>query len=105
MFEFNYAFNQPIGNWDVASVKSMDNMFFGNTAFNQPIGNWNVASVESMQMLFALDSAFNQCLSSWAGKLRGNVDLSDIFVSSSCTNKMDPTTPFVGANHWCGCKV
>ena len=105
MFKLNHAFNQPIQDWDVASVELMEYMFTGNTAFNQPIGDWDVGSVISMKGMFESSQVFNQCLSSWAGKLTGNVDMSNIYSGSVCTLRTDPTIPFVGTNDWCGCEL
>ena len=53
-FTFNQAtlFNQPIGNWDVSSVTTMNSMFEQATSFNQPIGNWDVSSVAIMNSMF-----------------------------------------------------
>jgi surface protein len=59
------AFNQPIGNWDVSSVSSMNGMFFRNTAFNQPIGNWDVSNVLEMEGMFREATAFNQPIGNW----------------------------------------
>ena len=46
------AFNQNIGNWNVASVEDMYRMFYKAEDFNQAISNWNVASVENMNRMF-----------------------------------------------------
>ena len=80
MFYKAFAFNQPIGSWDVSSVARMVDMFL-ISAFNQPIGNWNVSSgfqflvsnqpigewdvssVKWMQAMFAEATAFNQDIS------------------------------------------
>jgi len=45
MFCDSFAFNQPIGDWNVSSVRFMWAMFDGATSFNQPIGNWNVSKI------------------------------------------------------------
>jgi hypothetical protein len=47
------VFNQPIGDWDVSSVTTMEVMFQNATPFNQPIGDWNVSSVATMENMFA----------------------------------------------------
>ena len=39
------AFNQPLNNWNVSSVKFMSGMFEDATSFNQPLNNWNVSNV------------------------------------------------------------
>lgn len=87
MFAENNSFNQPIGNWDVSNVVTMEGMFgatpfnqslefwdvskvvdmyamFANSSFNQPINNWNVKNVRNMRGLFAA-SEFNQPINNW----------------------------------------
>ncbi len=59
------AFDRPIGNWDVRSVKKMDGMFYGAQKFNQEIGSWDVSMVEDMSFMFYKTQAFNQDISSW----------------------------------------
>ncbi|MCB0577743.1 MAG: BspA family leucine-rich repeat surface protein, partial [Phaeodactylibacter sp.] len=66
-------FNQPIGDWNTASVASMGAMFQNATAFNQPIGNWNTANVTLMFGMFSGASAFNQSIGAWT--LNSNVTL------------------------------
>ncbi|MFN8887265.1 MAG: BspA family leucine-rich repeat surface protein, partial [Cyclobacteriaceae bacterium] len=65
MFGSAFAFNQPIGHWDVSNVTNMNNMFGSAYAFNQPIGNWNVSNVTDMSYMFYLTTAFNQPIGSW----------------------------------------
>jgi surface protein len=38
----NSDFNQPIGNWDVSKVQTMDEMFY-NSDFNQDISKWQIS--------------------------------------------------------------
>lgn len=57
------SFNQPIGDWDVSKVKNMRRMFDG-TPFNQPIGNWNVGNVTDMEKMFQ-NTRFNQAIGNW----------------------------------------
>jgi len=45
MFRQNNAFNQPLNNWDTASVTSMNNMFYQSSSFNQDISSWSIASL------------------------------------------------------------
>lgn len=90
MFNYNIAFNQPIGSWnvssvtdmsfmfigasdfnqfidtwDVSNVTNMGNIFEGATSFNQPIGSWNVSSVTNMTGMFGNATSFNQPIGSW----------------------------------------
>lgn len=60
-------FNQPIGNWDVSSVTTMENMLRGGEnlnnslnfgSFNQDLGNWDTSSVTSMRHLFSMQTGF-----------------------------------------------
>jgi surface protein len=65
-----FAFNQPIGSWDVSNVNNMYGMFNYATNFNQPIGSWNVSSVTNMSDMFSINitsvaTAFNQPIGSW----------------------------------------
>ena len=84
---FQNNFNQPIGNWDVSNVVTMQEMFVGSpfnqdiskwdvrkvinmgwmfqsSSFNQPIGNWDVKNVSRMNVMF-MRTPFNQPLSNW----------------------------------------
>ena len=40
MFSSAQAFNQPLNNWDVSSVTTMERMFTGAQAFNQSLSCW-----------------------------------------------------------------
>jgi len=84
MFDKASNFNQPLNDWDVASVNNMEYMFFEASKFNQPLNDWNVASVTNMGDMFYDAYAFNQCLSTWAGKARSDVDVDNIFTYSGC---------------------
>ena len=62
-------FNQDISGWErtgstVGNVNDMSFMFY-KSAFNQPIGNWNVSNVNTMESTFNNAGAFNQDLSGW----------------------------------------
>jgi surface protein len=65
MFGHASAFNQPIGEWNVSNVTTMDRMFLGASKFNQPIGEWNVSKVTNMEWMFSFASAFNQPIGEW----------------------------------------
>jgi surface protein len=59
------AFNQPVTNWNTASVTDMSFMLLGCSTFNQSVSSWNTASVTTMTWLFRDCSAFNQPVSSF----------------------------------------
>jgi len=49
MFNIALSFNQPLDNWDVSSVTTMQGMFFGDLmTFNQNIGGWDVSNVTNL---------------------------------------------------------
>ena len=48
MFRNASAFNQPLNNWDVSNVTTMDGMFKEALEFNQPLNNWDVSNVTTM---------------------------------------------------------
>jgi surface protein len=59
MFWNAAAFNQPLEQWDVAKVTTMQEMFYGASSFNQPLEKWKVANVTTMQGMFQNASAFH----------------------------------------------
>jgi len=59
------VFNQDISGWDVSNVTLFNAAFSGASAFNQPIGAWTTTSVLSLGDTFNGATAFNQDLSSW----------------------------------------
>ena len=64
LFNLAQAFNQPIWGWDVSSVTDMGYMF-RRSAFNQPIGGWDVSKVTNMQYMFNYAESFNQPIGGW----------------------------------------
>ena len=58
------SFNQPLNNWNVSNVKTMNRMF-GKSSFNQPLNNWNVSKVKDMEEMFEDAKSFNQPLNKW----------------------------------------
>ena len=61
---FNNGGSPDINNWDTSKVTTMHFMFVYSSAFNQPIGNWNVANVTDMSyMLYS--APFNQDIGNW----------------------------------------
>ena len=64
MFNGASSFNQPLNNWNVSNVKTMNRMF-GKSSFNQPLNNWNVSKVKDMEEMFEDAKSFNQPLNKW----------------------------------------
>ena len=91
MFYRAFAFNQPIGDWNMSSVTSTYYMFNGATAFNQSIGDWDMSSVTNTAYLFSDAAAFNQNLCSWGDKLSPSADVQNMFLgASSCHSQSSP---------------
>ena len=45
---YNNAFNQPLDQWDVSSVTTINSMFVVNSGqFNQDISMWDVSNINS----------------------------------------------------------
>lgn len=64
------AFNQPLNNWDVSNVTDMFGLFGSHlntvtATFNQPLSNWNVSNVTDMSFMFLNNARFNQDISAW----------------------------------------
>ena len=53
------SFNQPLNNWDVSNVNTMERMFWTATYFNQPLNNWDVSYVEDMAWMFMGSLSFS----------------------------------------------
>jgi surface protein len=51
MFYTTTLFNQPLYNWNVSQVTTMDYMF-GFTDFNQDLSQWDVSNVTTMEFMF-----------------------------------------------------
>ena len=98
MFMQATAFNQPLNDWNVASVTFMERMFQEAFIFNQPLNDWNVAFVNTMINMFGGATKFNQCLSTWADKSPPNLFVNGIFGDSGCPDNANPN-PLVGP--WC----
>jgi hypothetical protein len=64
MFEGARAYNQPMNDWDVSNITTMQNMFldYYKTEFNQPLKDWEVSKVTNMNGMFLGAAAFNQSL-------------------------------------------
>ncbi len=58
-------FNQPLNNWDVSNVESMQSMFARCVKFNQPLDNWNTKNLKNCTNMFAWCYKFDQPLHLW----------------------------------------
>ncbi|MCY3414927.1 MAG: BspA family leucine-rich repeat surface protein [Candidatus Heimdallarchaeota archaeon] len=66
MFYEASSFNGNLYSWnDVSSVTDMSGMFYGATSFNANIADWNVSSVTNMQNMFYFATSFNIDIGSW----------------------------------------
>jgi hypothetical protein len=52
MFYRASYFNQPLGQWNVESVTTMQTMFSNAYSFNQPLEQWNVDSATIIKDMF-----------------------------------------------------
>lgn len=59
------SFNQPIGNWNTASLTDPSFMFAGNSAFNQDLRLWDMDKVTTLEGMFADATAFNGAVNDW----------------------------------------
>ena len=55
MFNENYVFDQPIGDWNTSKVTNMSSMFYNNGNFNQDITKWKVN--ENVNLLYMFKGA------------------------------------------------
>lgn len=65
MFAFVSNFNQPLGIWNMSSVRNRKSMFFGARSLDQYIGSWNISAVLYNHGASMSAAAFNQDLSRW----------------------------------------
>ena len=52
MFYECHKFNQPLNNWNVSNITTMESMFHKCRNFNQPLNDWNVSNVRNMKKMF-----------------------------------------------------
>ena len=81
MFNGNTYFNQPIGNWDVSNVTTMQSMFscgYGFVIFNQDISYWDVSSVTDMKYMFMCEDLQQEGYSHPFNQPIGNWDVSNV---------------------------
>jgi hypothetical protein len=55
------GFNADIGKWNVASVTTLDGMFYSAPAFNGNVASWNVLRVTTLTSAFDSASALSSC--------------------------------------------
>lgn len=58
-------FNELIGQWNVASAKSMNSMFSDAKEFDQDLSGWNVSNVEDFSFMFEDAVVFNGNVVNW----------------------------------------
>ena len=84
MFADCTGFNQPINNWDMSNVTSINSMFraFYRSPmnFNQPIGDWNTSSFTDIYRALYGNTSFDQDLSNW--NVTGITNATDFMGSS-----------------------
>jgi len=83
MFYEDYEFNDPdIALWDMSTVRDISFMFYGCRSFNQPIGDWDLSSLKGGYMhqnFLSGCHAFNQDLKNWGNYQYGYMMASEPF--------------------------
>ena len=64
-------------------------MFSIARVFNQPLDEWNLSSVVTMNSMFDSAKEFNQCLSTWSGKTFSAIDTTNMFYDTACPSLRD----------------
>jgi surface protein len=64
-FQSATVFNQPIGNWNITNVTSLESTFQSAIAFNQDISGWSTSNVTNMARCFLGATVFNQNIAGW----------------------------------------
>jgi surface protein len=98
IFHSASVFNQPLNNWNVSNVTTMEGAFAGAfyNYFNQPLNNWNTSKVENMRDMFKNNKSFDQNIRGWI--VKQGTDLNNMFedateMISRYSGKMGLITP------------
>lgn len=86
-------FNETIADWDMSNATNLSSMFEGAFAFDQDISSWNLQNAISMDRMFIGAYAFDRNLCEWSHVLPVNVEVNvtDMFVDTSCPDPSDPS--------------
>lgn len=90
MFGACEAFNSDISQWDTARVTNFAYVLAECPQFNQPLQSWSLRNAGSLEAMFVSSSSFNQNLCSWGISLSPSVDVSNMFLGTSCQDTDDP---------------
>ena len=91
MFNFNFAFNGDITNWNVSKVVYFIKTFYLATAFNQNIGAWNVSKCTNFSFMFGNATAFNNngssAINNWSINPTSSVIFDTMFYNATAFNQ------------------
>ena len=67
MFYYSFYFNQPLNNWNISNVETMEEMFCTAESFNQSLNNWNIEPKHKNRMysIFLDASSFDEKNALW----------------------------------------
>ena len=82
MFSEAEVFDQPIGDWTVGKVTTMQAMFRDTEAFKQDISKWDVGKVTNMSYMFQGAIAFDKDLSEWSDHVSLTVTTASMFYNA-----------------------
>jgi hypothetical protein len=80
MFSRALSFDQPLGDWNVSRVTDMSNTFYSATSFNQKLGDWDMSSVRDMSYMFAYAASLNRSYADW--NVSNETDMHGIFTGA-----------------------